>query len=197
MTSTAKLPGADIQLSVSAPTAELEQTRAQVRSFFHGMSDDALAFANAQDRLDRSLIKSNGKITSSVRSAEQNLRRVEEQAVKSSESVSVAANRTSASLERVGRGAVAGSGALHGLGRSALYAGAGFIGAYGLEAALRTSIEQAETGAKAHAALAAALEKVGGDAKRSCLRSTRGRRSRPSSGSPRTPRSPGSPGSSS
>lgn len=130
MTSSVKIPGGDIQLSVDRSyVPELEQARQNVRAAFQGMSDDAIKFANAQDRYDRALKASNGRVTASVRSAELNLRKVQAEASKASSTVVRSSNESAAAIGReerafgrLSRGAIAGSGVLRGLGRSIAFA---------------------------------------------------------------------------
>jgi hypothetical protein len=170
VTSSAKIAGGDIQLSVDRATAsaELQQLRSEVRSTFAGMSDDALKFASAQDRLDRALKSSNGKITSSVRSAELNLRRVQAEATKANQTVvrsasqaSGALDRESAAFGRLGRGALAGSGLLRGLGRSVAFASSTFLGGFGLLYAIESSTSAAVKQQEAEGQLETALRNRG------------------------------------
>jgi hypothetical protein len=170
MSSSAKIAGGDIQLSVdrAGATAELEQLRSTVRSAFAGMSDDALKFASAQDRLDRALRSSNGKITASVRSAELNLRRVQSEASKSNVSVARSANASSSALRReeqavnrLGRGFLSGSGLASHFGRSIAFASSTFLGGAGLIFAIRSATDAAVGQQAAEGQLETALKNRG------------------------------------
>jgi hypothetical protein len=152
LTSSAKIAGGDIQLSVDRAHAseQLQQLRAEVRTTFAGMSDDSLKFASAQDRLDRALTQSGGKITSSVRSAELNLRRVQQEAVKSSSAVSSGANRSSSALAReerqlgqTARGAIVASGALGRLRTAFALGSSSFLGGFGATFLLKQFVDEA------------------------------------------------------
>jgi hypothetical protein len=152
LSSSVKIPGADLQISVDRSyVPELEEARTKVHQAFSGMSDDALRFAAAQDRYDRALKASNGRVTASVRSAELNLRRVQQQASTTSAAVVKSANESSSALHkeeqafsRVGRGALSGSGLVRGLGRSVLYASSTFLGAYGFISVIESATKAAE-----------------------------------------------------
>ena len=152
MTSSAKIAGGDIQLSVdrAGATAELQELRAEVRTTFAGMSDDALRFAQAQDRLDRALKQSNGKITSSVRSAELNLRRVEQEAVRSSTAVVTGANRSASALAKeerslggVTRGLLAAGSAGSRLRTAFALGSTSFLGGYGITYLFKQVVDEA------------------------------------------------------
>lgn len=65
-------------------------------------------------------------------------------------------------IGKAGRGALLGSGALHGLGRAALSAGTAFIGAAGLTEAIRASYDELSNATKVAAQTNAAIRTTGG-----------------------------------
>src|SRR5258708_40072992 len=65
-------------------------------------------------------------------------------------------------LGRVERGALAGSGAFRGLGRSIAFASAGFLGGFGLLALLRSASDEMVGQVRANAQIQAALRSTGG-----------------------------------
>ncbi len=81
--------------------------------------------------------------------------------VKGNEAVSKSLRQTEQDFGRFSRGAAVGSGALRGIGRSAAFASASFLGAYGFVSVLRTSIQTAEHFEKAARGLDAQLKATG------------------------------------
>lgn len=121
---------------------DIEGLRRVANEAYGGMSADSLRLANAQDRLDRALAKPN-RTASQARSAYAAYRREVDAVTRASEKESVALNQTEHELGQVTRGALTGTGAMHGLGRSVAFASGSFLGSAGLVFGIRESVKQA------------------------------------------------------
>src|SRR4051812_15831666 len=69
--------------------------------------------------------------------------------------------QTEREVSKLGRGALAGSGIFRGLGRSVAFASTGFLGAYGLTAAISGAFGELENGIKVGAQTQATLKSTG------------------------------------
>lgn len=124
------------------------------------MSDDALRLASAQERLDRALAK-HGPNSRAARDAELGLRRALRETTAEANRASAAIDHTGREVSQLSRGAVVGSGAMRGLGRSVAFASATFLGSAGLVYAIRASIREATEQSKILANVRNALEASG------------------------------------
>lgn len=157
---------ADLEFTATTGPAKtgIEELRRVFQSATHGMSDDALKLAAAQDRLDTALVRSHGRVTNATRSAELNLRsltRANEVTSGSATAASGAFRREAAEIERVGRGALVGSGLVRGLGRAAAFSSTAFLGGAGLVYAIRTTTEAAQKHIVREGQLRSAVEASG------------------------------------
>lgn len=104
------------------------------------MSTDALRLVAAQDRLNKTISRSGPESAGAARATVAYRKEIE--------SIASAANRETAALDRTNRelgqatrGALAGSGAFRGLGRSLAFASGGFLGAAGLVHGIRLALD--------------------------------------------------------
>lgn len=112
-----------------------------------GISSDILAIAAAQERLTIALARSGGRVTGSVAKAEIALRSLQEGQVSAAASADVAGSafaREGRDIERLGRGALVGSGLVRGLGRAAAFSSTAFLGGAGLVFAVRSFVNVAQ-----------------------------------------------------
>lgn len=106
------------------------------------MSDDAIRLELSQERLRRELAKGPANYRAIAR-AELEVRRSEQQLRGENERLERQFRETTRQADRMGRGMLAGSGALRGLGRNLAFASAGFLGGTGLVYGMRTAISAA------------------------------------------------------
>jgi len=106
------------------------------------MSDDAIRLELSQERLRRELAKGPANYRAIAR-AELEVRRSEQQLVGENARLERQFRETSAQANKMGRGMLAGSGALRGLGRNLAFASAGFLGGTGLVYGMRSAIDAA------------------------------------------------------
>lgn len=157
---------ADVEFTATTGPAKsgIEELRATFSKATAGMSADALKLQSAQERLDASLVRSHGQVTRSTLAAELNLRSLTDANVKtaaSSDAASAAVRREGTEIERLGRGALVGSGLVRGLGRAAAFSSTAFLGGAGLVYAVKTFTKAAEEHQAVEAQLAAALRAQG------------------------------------
>ena len=148
-------------------TADTGQFNAEIRAAEEvwsqttgAMSRDALKLDLAQQRLRKSLA-TYGAESAQAKRATIGLRDAEEQAQRAATRTSSALQGEERSLGRLGRGAVAGSGAFRGLGRSVAFASSYFLGGAGLLYALKTAVERAKQAEVTQGQLAVALKDAG------------------------------------
>lgn len=106
------------------------------------MSKEALRLDLAQTRLKESLARYGAEAAQTKR-ATIALKDAEEQATRAANVHTAAVTREERSLGRLTRGAIAGSGAFHGFGRSIAFASSTFLGGAGLTFAIRSSLQVA------------------------------------------------------
>lgn len=104
------------------------------------MSEGALRAAVAQEKLDRAIAR-HGPESLSAKQATLAYRREMDALATSSMHTGTAVGRTEREIERMGRGAVAGTGILRGFGRAAAFASGYFLGGAGLVFAIRKTLE--------------------------------------------------------
>jgi hypothetical protein len=142
----------------------IDELRATFAKATAGMSDDALKLAAATERRDVAIARSNGKVTRSTVAAELELRKLTStntQTVASSNAASGAFAREGAEINRLGRGALVGSGLVRGLGRAAAFSSTAFLGGAGLVFAIRTATNAAQEHAVREGQLRTAITAAG------------------------------------
>jgi hypothetical protein len=140
---------ADVVFKADTGTAsrEIEEFRQQVVGAYSGYSTEALKAQAATDKFDRALGRAGNnaqKQRAAVVAYRRDLASLETQTRQNSAEIGVLTTKTSGlerEVGRLGRGALAGSGVLHGLGRAAAFASTSFLGGAGLVYALRTVIK--------------------------------------------------------
>ncbi len=152
------------RVAFEAQTGEFQRDVAQAerryRQATSGMSDAAIKLELAQARLQRQLARGPKNFEALAR-AELQVRRAEQELASQSHRTSAALNREEASLGRLSRGALAGSGVLRGLGRSVAFASTAFLGGAGLVYALRSTIDRAAESERVLAQTANAVRRAG------------------------------------
>ncbi len=106
------------------------------------MSDATIKLELAQQRLQRQIARGPGNYQALAR-AELQVRRAEQELANEARRSTAAIQQEERAVGRLARGAVAGSGVMHGLGRSVAFASTSFLGGAGLVYAIRTSIKAA------------------------------------------------------
>lgn len=121
-----------------------DNTRAEssYRDATRGMSDEAIRLELSQDKLRRELAKGPANYRAIAR-AELEVRRSEQQLRGENAHLERQFNETGRAADRMGRGMLAGSGALRGMGRNLAFASAGFLGGAGLVAGIKSAISSA------------------------------------------------------
>jgi len=119
--------------------ADVKQAESVYRDATRGMSDDAIRLELSQERLRRELAKGPGNYRAIAR-AELEVRRSEATLRGENMQLERQFNETRRAGDRMGRGMLAGSGALRGLGRNLAFASAGFLGGAGLVYGIKTAI---------------------------------------------------------
>ena len=122
--------------------ADVQRAEATYRDATRGMSDDAIKLELSQERLRRELAKGPANYRGIAR-AELEVRRSEQALRGENERLERQFRDTGRAADRMGRGMLAGSGALRGLGRNLAFASAGFLGGTGLVYGLRSAISAA------------------------------------------------------
>src|SRR5581483_12036885 len=107
-----------------------------------GMSDAAIKLELAQARLQRQIARGPQNYQALAR-AELAVRRAEAELASETRRATSTLAQQERTMGRVTRGAIAGSGVFHGLGRSVAFASGAFLGGTGLVYAIRQSIDQA------------------------------------------------------
>ncbi len=106
------------------------------------MSDDSIRLELSQERLRRELAKGPANYRAIAR-AELEVRRSEQALRGENERLERQFRETTRQADRMGRGMLAGSGALRGMGRNLAFASAGFLGGTGLVYGMRNAISAA------------------------------------------------------
>jgi hypothetical protein len=112
---------------------DISEAQAHYARTTAAMSDEALRMEVAQTKLNRAISRF-GPESNQARQATLQLRSVQR-------GLREDVDRTEASLGRLSRGAIAGSGVFHGLGRAVAFASTSFLGGLGFVYALRKSID--------------------------------------------------------
>ncbi len=122
--------------------ADVQHSEQVYRDATRGMSDDSIRLELSQERLRRELAKGPANYRAIAR-AELEVRRSEQALRGENARLERQFDETRRSADRMGRGMLAGSGALRGLGRNLAFASAGFLGGTGLIYGMRTAINAA------------------------------------------------------
>jgi hypothetical protein len=122
--------------------ADVKRAEATYRDATRGMSDDAIRLELSQERLRRELAKGPANFRGIAR-AELEVRRSEQALRGENQRLERQFHETGRAADRMGRGMLAGSGALRGLGRNLAFASAGFLGGTGLVYGMRSAISAA------------------------------------------------------
>lgn len=139
---------ADVEFTANTGQAKvsMEELRAVYKQTTGAMSTEALRAAAAQEKLDRA-IALHGPASTQAKTATVAYRRELEALKLEQASVTVGTGRmgggfrqSEREIERMGRGALVGTGLLRGLGRAASFASFAFIGGAGLVYALRSTL---------------------------------------------------------
>lgn len=120
--------------------AKVEQAERHWRESVAGMSREALKLDLAQQRLKSSLAKYGAESAQAKRATIQ-LKDAEEAATRAATTNTRATDKQGRELDRLGRGALAGSGLFRGFGRSIAFASSTFLGGAGLTYAIRSSLD--------------------------------------------------------
>lgn len=120
--------------------ADLQRLRREHNQATSGMSDEALRLSVAQDRLDKAIAR-HGPTSTQARNAQLSLRREMAASEQQARRYDVQVDRNTRSLERFGRGALAGSGALRSLRGALVFASSAFLGGAGLIYAIRSTVD--------------------------------------------------------
>lgn len=140
--------------------ADIEGLRRRHNEAVGSMSTAALRATAAQAQLDRALAKHGPTSTQAVR-AEIAYRNAIDKSTTEVRQHTAALEQQERHYGRVARGALAGTGALRGLGRSVAFASSSFLGGFGLTYAIKTSIDAAEEQLHTTRAVRAQLEAAG------------------------------------
>jgi len=119
--------------------ADVKQSEAIYRDATRGMSDDSIRLELSQERLRRELAKGPSNYRAIAR-AELEVRRSEQSLRGENERLERQFRETGRQANNMGRGMLAGSGALRGMGRNLAFASAGFLGGTGLIYGMRNAI---------------------------------------------------------
>jgi len=119
-----------------------QRAESSYRDATRGMSDEAIRLELSQDKLRRELAKGPANYRAIAR-AELEVRRSEQQLRGENARLERQFNETGRAADRMGRGMLAGSGALRGMGRNLAFASAGFLGGAGLVYGIRSAIDAA------------------------------------------------------
>lgn len=134
-------------LEFTARTGEAKRDITELRRVYHqstgAMSDDALRLAIAQEKLDRAIAR-HGPTSLYAKQATLGLRREMQLVGETASRTTGSIDREERSISRLGRGALAGSGLMRGLGRSVAFASASFLGGAGLVFAIKSTIAAGE-----------------------------------------------------
>lgn len=160
---------ADVE--VRAPTGAFKADVAEIRRVWQqttgALSDGALRAAVAQEKLDRAIARHGPEslqaktATVAYRREMQALEAEQERVVRSSGRLGGGFRTAERDLGRFGRGALVGTGLLHGLGRAAAFASTTFIGGAGLVYALRQTLQETKEQQVALAQARNAVEAAG------------------------------------
>lgn len=134
------------RVSFEAQTGEFNADISRAEQVFSSatrdMSSETIRLELAQDKLRRELAKGPTAFRSQARALLE-VRRAEEGLRHETVRLDHAQDQARRGFDRFGRGALAGSGALRGLGRNLAFASAGFLGGTGLVYGMRTAISVA------------------------------------------------------
>ncbi len=139
---------------------DVDYAERNYRAATEHMSDGAIKLELANERLRRSLAKGPPAANQQAR-ALLGVRRAEAELAAESRRTTATLDRQERQLGRLSRGAVAGSGVFHGLGRSIAFASASFLGGAGLVYGIRTVIKAAEEQQVVQAKVAQAVHNSG------------------------------------
>ena len=142
--------------------ADVEAAERQWRESVGSMSREALKLELAQKRLASSLDKY-GAESDQAKRATIALKDAEEQSSRAADRAGREYQQQERSLGRLTRGAVAGTGVLHGLGRSIAFASGTFLGGAGLVYALRSTVEAGRRAEASQGRVAVAVRNAGID----------------------------------
>jgi hypothetical protein len=135
-------------------------TTGKMENDLQHMTSRQLRAARLQGEYNATVKRFGPESSQAIRALER-LRSAEESVARSSGRSSVALRSEERSIGRMARGALAGSGAVRGLGRAVAFASTSFLGGVGLVYAIRSSINAAEEAQLVHAQLARTLKAVG------------------------------------
>jgi hypothetical protein len=154
------------RVAFEAQTGEFNRDIARAEELYRqstaGMSDASIKLELAQARLQRQVARGPANYQALAR-AELQVRRAEAELAGESRRTTAALQQEERSIGRLARGALAGSGAMRGLGRSVAFASVTFLGGAGLVHAVRESIRAAEDHQVAYGQLAVAVKDAGLD----------------------------------
>jgi hypothetical protein len=136
------------------------QTATRQETDLKRMSSSQLKAARLQREYNTSVQRFGSSSSQALRALER-LRSAEESNARASGHSSLAFQREERSIARLGRGALAGSGLMRGLGRSVAYASSFFLGGFGLVYALEAGVKAAEREERAMASLRGTLAAQG------------------------------------
>lgn len=144
--------------------AKVEAAERQWRDSVGSMSREALKLDLAQQRLKRSLA-TYGAESAQAKRATIGLRDAEDQAARAADRATREYQQQERAVGRLSRGALAGSGVFHGLGRSVAFASGTFLGGAGLVYALRSTIQAGREAEASQGRVAVAVRNAGLDYK--------------------------------
>lgn len=141
-----RFTAAQADLEFRAETGTARANVDALRRDFHqataGMSSDTLKLAVAQEKLDKALIR-HGPASTQAKSAELAYRRELETTTAEVNQQNRALDRNQRELSQTARGAIVGSGAMRGLGRSVAFASGSFLGGAGLVYGVKLALDAA------------------------------------------------------
>ncbi len=146
--------------------AKVEQAERQWRESVGTMSRESLKLDLAQDRLRKSLAdygaESNQakRATIALREAEESAARAADRQTREVQQLDRAQDAASRSAGRAARGALAGTSAFNGFGRSIAFASSAFLGGAGLVYALRSTLDAGVDAERVQAKLKVAVENI-------------------------------------